>query len=288
MDVSIIIVNYNTKSLTLDCISSIVLSEFAGTYEIILVDNASTDGTVGEVELRYPQVHIIENGKNEGFSKANNRGILRSSGRYVLLLNSDTVVEAATLRTMLDYMDGNLHVGASGCKLILPDGTLDDACKRGFPTPRSSFYYAFGISRVFRNRPRFHRYKLIHLDADQVHEVDSLVGAFMMVRREAIDQVGLLDESFFMYGEDIDWCYRMKHAGWKVIYYPGTTVIHYKGASSRRKPFKVVYEFHRAMILFHRKHYARKYHTIVNVLVYAGVALKFGLAFAGTLIKYRR
>ncbi|MNI21706.1 N-acetylglucosaminyl-diphospho-decaprenol L-rhamnosyltransferase [compost metagenome] len=162
---------------------------------------------------------------------------------------------------------------------MLPDGSLDKACKRGFPTPSASFYYAFGFSKLFPSNPRFNQYQLGYLDPDQDYPVDCLVGAFMLIRREVMEQVGMLDEDFFMYGEDIDWCYRIKQAGWEIYYYPRTSIIHYKGASSRKKPFKIIYEFHRAMILFHRKHYRRKYSFIVNGLVYSGVFVKFSFSF---------
>jgi GT2 family glycosyltransferase len=285
MDLSVIIVNYNTKQLTMECIHSLLQARTQIQYEIILVDNSSSDGTVGEVTTRFPEVVIIPNSRNVGFSKANNQGMVQATGRYILLLNSDTVVEDHTLDTMIRYMDRHPGVGASGCKLVLADGTLDEACKRGFPTPLASFYYAFGFSKLFPNNPAFNQYKLSHLDPDHTYEVDCLVGAFMLVRREVIEQVGGLDEAFFMYGEDIDWCYRIKQAGWKIVYYPETTVIHYKGASSRRKPFKIVYEFHRAMILFHRKHYARKYPVIVNSFVYLGIGTKLLIALMKNMVK---
>lgn len=275
VDISIIIVNYNTKALTLDCLRSIYASETTYRYEVIVVDNASHDGTVEAIRAQFAGVRCIENEANVGFSKANNLGINVALGQYILLLNSDTVIEPSTLQVMGDYMEGRPEVGASGCKLVLADGTLDKACKRGFPTPSASFYYAFGLSKLFPNVQRFNRYQLGYLDEDEEHEIDSLVGAFMLVRREAIEQVGLLDETFFMYGEDIDWCYRIKQAGWHIMYYPRTTVVHYKGASSRRKPFKIVYEFHRAMVVFHRKHYAKQYAGLVNSFVYLGIGVKF-------------
>lgn len=278
MDVSIIIVNYNTRELTLNCIQSVMESRVSYGYEIILVDNASNDGMIKAVAEKFPQVVCIANTDNVGFAKANNQGMRAARGRYILLLNSDTVVQPDTLEVMLRFMDEHPEVGASGCKIVLPDGSLDKACKRGFPTPSASFYYAFGFSKLFPHVPRFNQYQLGYLDPDQEYPIDSLVGAFMLVRREAIDQVGMLDEEFFMYGEDIDWCYRIKQGGWQNYYFPRTQIIHYKGASSRKKPFKIIYEFHRAMILFHRKHYRSKYAWPVNVLVYAGVGLKFVLS----------
>lgn len=275
MDLSILIVNYKTRDLTLACIQSVYASSTSYKYEIILVDNASNDGLIPAVTELYPQVLCIANADNVGFSRANNQGICIAKGRYVLLLNSDTIVQPDTLEVMLRYMDEHPTVGASGCKIVLPDGSLDKACKRGFPTPSASFYYAFGFSRLFPKVPRFNQYQLGYLDPNEEYPIDCLVGAFMLVRNLAIKQVGMLDEEFFMYGEDIDWCYRIKQAGWGIYYYPRTSIVHHKGASSRRKPLKIIYEFHRAMYLFHRKNYKRKYPMIVNGLVYAGIMLKF-------------
>ncbi|TXK76901.1 glycosyltransferase family 2 protein [Paenibacillus sp. N3.4] len=288
MDLSILIVNYKTRDLTLACIESVITSNTSYKYEIILIDNASNDGTIQTVTEKFPQVICQANSENVGFSKANNQGILLSQGRYVLLLNSDTIVQSDTFETMLRFMDENPAVGVSGCKIVLPDGSLDKACKRGFPTPSASFYYAFGFSKLFPKTPRFNQYQLGYLSADEAYPIDSLVGAFMLIRREAIDQVGMLDEAFFMYGEDIDWCYRIKQAGWINYYYPRTHIVHYKGASSRRKPFKIIYEFHRAMILFHNKHYRQKYSWVTNMLVYAGVSVKFLLSLAKNKLRPAR
>lgn len=288
VDLSIIIVNYNTPALTLNCIRSIRGSETTFSYEIILVDNASSDGSQQQFNEELQDCKFIFNENNLGFSKANNQGIHISKGRYILLLNSDTEIQSNTIQVMLSYMESHPDVGASGCKLLLSNGELDDTCKRGFPTPSASFYYLFGFSRMFPNNPRFNKYKLNHLDPDQEHEVDSLVGAFILVRRETIQRVGELDENFFMYGEDIDWCYRIKENGYRVMYYPGTKVLHYKGASSRKKPPKIVFEFYRAMILFHRKHYARKYPWLINCLVYMGVAIKLAIALTSNYFKNKR
>ncbi|WP_240414729.1 glycosyltransferase family 2 protein [Paenibacillus periandrae] len=280
MDVSVIILNYNTCELTLNAIQSVYDSQTSFSYEIIVVDNHSTDSSVMEIRRRHPDVMLVENPKNDGFSKGNNIGIKIANGRYILLLNSDTIMGSDSLQTMTSFMDRNLSVGAAGCKIVLPDGSLDKACKRGFPTPSASFYYAFGISKLFPKVARFNQYQLGYLDPDQDYPVDCLVGAFMMVRKQAIDQVGMLDEDFFMYGEDIDWCYRIKQGGWQIHYYPYTQIVHHKGASSRRKPFKIIYEFHRAMYLFHSKHYQNKYNFVVNGLVYMGIFLKFFVSLA--------
>lgn len=285
MDVSIIVVNYNTKKLTLECIQSIYQSELSCQYEIILVDNNSTDRTVDAVATEFPDVKVVANKENVGFSKANNQAINWSKGRYILLLNSDTIVNSGTIDIISRFMDENMEAGATGCKVLLPDGRLDQACHRGFPTPAASFYYLTGLDKKYPNNPRYNGYHLSHLNLDEIHEIDCLVGAFMMVRREAIEQVGLLDETYFMYGEDIDWCYRIKQAGWQIYYNPMTEIIHYKGASSRKKPMKIVYEFHRAMYLFHRKHFSKKYSFFVNGAVYTGIGLKLGLACIKNILK---
>ncbi|NRF96237.1 glycosyltransferase family 2 protein [Paenibacillus frigoriresistens] len=288
MDLSIIIVNFKTRDLTLACLQSVFSSATSYTYEVILIDNASNDGIIPVTTEQFPQVICIANTDNVGFSKANNQGIRIAKGRYVLLLNSDTIVQPDTLDIMLRFMDENPTVGASGCKIVLPDGSLDRACKRGFPTPSASFYYAFGFSKLFPKTPRFNQYQLGYLSPNEAYPIDSLVGAFMLIRREAIEQVGMLDEEFFMYGEDIDWCYRIKEAGWVNYYYPRTQIVHHKGASSRRKPFKIIYEFHRAMILFHNKHYRKKYSWLTNAMVYAGVSLKFMLSLVRNKLRPAR
>lgn len=200
VDVSIIILNYNTCRLTMDCLRSVYDSETRYSYEIILIDNNSHDHSVETISKEFPDVLLIANSENVGFAKGNNQGMEAASGRYVLLLNSDTVVRKDTLETMVAFMDTRPDLGASGCKVILPDGSLDKACKRGFPTPSASFYYAFGFSKLFPDRPRFNGYQLGYLDPDDSYPVDCLVGAFMLLRRETIEQVGGLDETFFMYG----------------------------------------------------------------------------------------
>jgi hypothetical protein len=286
VDLSVLILNYNTKQLTLDCLSSVFSSSTAYAYEVIVIDNASSDGTADAVTEKFPQVRLIRNSDNVGFARGNNEGIKAAEGRYILLLNSDTIVQPDTFEVMLRFMDEHPEVGASGCKIILPDGSLDKACKRGFPTPSASFYYAFGFSKLFPHVPRFNQYQLGYLNPDEEYPVDCLVGAFMLVRREAVEQAGMLDEEFFMYGEDVDWCYRIKAAGWINYYYPRTHIVHYKGASSRKRPYKIIYEFHRAMLLFHRKHYRSKYSWVVNGLVVAGVAVKFGLTLLRNIFRH--
>lgn len=285
MDLSIVIVNYNTKKLTIDCIQSVLKSNLSFQYEIFVVDNASSDGSVVQIQNLFPQVHTISNKENVGFSKANNQAIRECNGRYVLLLNSDTIVNDNTLDKVICFMDRETNIGAVGCEVNLADGTLDKACHRGFPTPDASFYYMIGLAQKYPTSPKYNSYHKSYLNMKEIHDIDCLVGAFMMVRREVIEQVGLLDEEFFMYGEDIDWCYRIKEAGWRIVYNPTVSITHYKGASSRKKPFKIVYEFHRAMYIFHKKHFAKKYNFFVNSVVYTGITLKLTLATISNLLK---
>jgi len=279
MELSIIIVNYNTKKILADTIQSVIDTADSTKYEIIVVDNASADGSIEMVKKQYPQVNLIENKDNLGFPKANNIGIRDALGRYILILNSDTKVLEDCLQRCLDYMDNNIEVGALGCKLLLANGKLDHACKRGFPTPKASLYYILKFHKLFPTSKKFGKYTLNYLPIDEINEVDALTGAFMMVRKEVINKVGLLDETFFMYGEDLDWCFRIKEAGYKVIYYPEAVTIHYKGGSSKRKRYKTIYEFHRAMFIFYNKHYRNKYNFIVTGIVFAAIAAKMAVAF---------
>lgn len=287
MDLSIIIVNYNTKDLLFQTIQSVINTSKNIDYEVIVSDNNSTDGSIEMVKETFPKVKLIENKDNLGFPKGNNIAIKQSKGKYVLLLNSDTVVIEDCLSKSIEYMNIHKEIGVLGCKIVLRDGKLDHACRRGFPTPEASLFYILKLDKLFPNNEKFTQYTLSHLDEDQTNEVDSLMGAFMMLRRTVIEEVGLLDEQFFMYGEDIDWCFRIKQAGWKVMYYPEAKIIHYKGASSRKKPYKTLYEFHRAMILFYNKHYRTKYNLGVTILVYLGVYIRFFMSLFKNLVKKR-
>lgn len=288
MDISIIIVNYNTSALTLQALESIFTSETNYRYEVILIDNASLDDSVESVRRQFAQVHIMQNGTNVGFATANNQGIRISSGRYILLLNSDTQLERDTIQLMVAFMGEHPTVGASGCRVLLPDGRLDAACKRGFPTPMTSLFYVSGMARLFPSSAVINRYHMGHLSSDDVNPVDAIVGAFMLVRRNAIDEVGLLDEGYFMYGEDIDWCFRIKQAGWQIFYYPSAHIIHHKGGSSPRKQARLVREFYRAMLLFYKKHYQQRYHPFVSMLVHMGIGVAMNIALLQNTVKRQR
>lgn len=287
MDLSIIIVNYNTKKLTIQTIQSLIDTINNMEYEIIVSDNNSTDGSVEELISKFPQVKIIRNKDNYGFSKANNIAIRQSKGDYILLLNSDTLVMDNCIEKCLNEIKNDKEIGALGCKVLLSNGTLDHACKRGFPTPQASLFYILKLDKLFTDNKKLGQYTMGYLSEEKINEVDSLTGAFMMLGREVIDKVGLLDEEFFMYGEDIDWCYRIKKAGWRIVYYPEAQILHYKGGSSKKKRIKTIYEFHRAMLLFYNKHYLHEYNIIVTFLVYIGVGIKFILSLFSNLFKKR-
>ncbi|MEA3344824.1 MAG: glycosyltransferase family 2 protein [Chloroflexota bacterium] len=295
MDLAIVIVNYNTCELLRECLASVYESQGNFSYEVWVVDNASSDGSAGMVAAEFPQAHLIRSEVNGGYAYANNLG-LRAAGfgsvaetqpRYALLLNPDTLLSHSTLDKMLAFMEEHPEAGAAGPRLVRPSGELDLACRRSFPTPINSFYKIFGLSSLFPYSPRFARYNLTYLDPNETVEVDSVVGAFMMVRREAIQQVGLLDESFFMYGEDLDWAYRMKAVGWKVYYKADVRVLHYKGEASKNSS-KAHYEFYRAMHIFYQKHYRAATPFWLHWLVIGGIVLRGGLAMLQEFIQPRQ
>lgn len=286
VDLGIVIVNWNTRDLLLRCLETVFASEGGLQYRVVVVDNASTDGSADAVRQQFPAAEVIASEINGGFSYGNNLGLrhlgFRAAGdvdadapRYALLLNPDTEVEPGSLAGMTRYMDAYPEVGVAGPKLVLPDGSLDLACRRSFPTPAVAFYRFSGLAKLFPKSPRFARYNMTFVDVDQELEVDSVVGAYMQVRREAIERVGLLDETFFMYGEDLDWAFRVKNAGWKVMYHPQVTVKHVKRAASRRSK-KAQMEFTRAMLLFYRKHYRKTTPLPVHLLVLLGLLVKGG------------
>lgn len=282
MDLSIIIVNYCTYDLTKQAIESVINKDHPFSYKIYAVDNASTDGSLENLQNDFLKesenglIKFIANKENKGFAHANNLAMKQISSKYVLLLNSDTVIVDDCLERCITYMETNEAVGALGCKVVLPDGTLDKACRRSFPDFNVSFYRMTGLSRIFPKSKRFGRYNLTYLDENETYEVDCLVGAFMLVRSAVIGDVGHLDETFFMYGEDIDWCYRIKAAGWKIMYYSDAKIVHYKGSSSKQKN-KVIYEFYRAMYIFYNKHYKDTYPKIITAVTYAGIGGMYGL-----------
>lgn len=294
-DLGIVIVNWNTRDLLKRCLETVCASEGDFSYHVVVVDNASSDGSAAMVRETFPSdqypITVIASELNGGFSYGNNLGlrhlgyddapdgkagqISADAPRYALLLNPDTEVPSDALYNMVMFMDSRPEIGIAGPKLVLPDGSLDKACRRSFPTPVISFYHFSGLARRFPDSPRFARYNMTFVDPDQEIEVDSVVGAYMQVRREAIADVGLLDETFFMYGEDLDWALRVKNAGWTVIYHPQVTVKHVKRAASRRST-KAQFEFYRAMLIFYRKHFRKTTPLWLHGLVMMGLMVKGG------------
>jgi len=290
-DVSIIIVSFNTKDLLRECLLSIKKSQTDGIrYEVIVVDNASADGSVDMVKEEFKDVILVANKENLGFTKGNNIGIKKAQGRYILFLNSDTVVSPNTLSKMVEFMDEHRDAGTATCRVDLPNGKLDDSCHRGFPTPWRSFSHFSGLSKLFPRSTLFAGYNLTYLDLNTVHQVDSCSGAFMIVRRESGEEIGWWDEDFFWYGDDLDFCYRLKEKGWKIYFVPVVKILHYKGASggikkisqhltsaTRETRIRATNARFDAMRRFYKKHYIHKYPAFVTWLVLFGIRLKHDL-----------
>jgi GT2 family glycosyltransferase len=274
MDLSVVIVNYQTFELTKNTIDSILEYDYPFSVEIFVVDNASSDDSLSRLQEYFKdKVKFIASKHNNGFAAGNNQALRQASGKYQLLLNSDTIVWENTLENIYNYMENHADVGACGCRVLLENGELDKACKRSFPNVKNSFFRLFHIPTNSKDD----NYNLTDLPDDEVYEIDCLTGAFMFMRKEALDKVGFLDETFFMYGEDIDLCYRIKHGGWKIIYYGKSKITHLKGASSKKQKSKLIYEFYRAMYIYYKKHHASESLFIVNWVVYAGIAILCGL-----------
>jgi len=294
-DLAIVIVNYNTRDLLRVCLASIYQNQGDLDYAVYVVDNCSADGSTEMVRREFPQVNgVTQCESNCGYPAANNIGFRTaglgqsSSGsepRYVLMLNADTVLPPNALQQMVDFMDDHPQAGIAGPKLVRPDGTLDKACRRSFPSPEVSFYRLVGLSRIFPKNQRFARYNLDYLDVDKMAEIDAVVGAFMIIRGDTLRDIGLLDESFFMYGEDLDLCYRAKQKGWKVYYYPAVTILHHKGESSKQRSYHSIYHFYRSMYVFHRKHYWQSTLFLLNWLITLGIVTLGGWALLRNLFR---
>lgn len=270
MDLSVVIVNYRTYELTKNTINSIFEYEYPFSYEIIVVDNSSGDDSLEKLKEYFnDRVTFIASKENNGFAAGNNQALRIAKGKYVLLLNSDTIVWKDTLENIYNYMEENSDVGASGCRVLLENGELDKACKRSFPNVKNSFFRLFHIPTNSSDDD----YNLDNLPDEGIYEIDCLTGAFMFIRKIALDEVGFLDETFFMYGEDIDLCYRIKHGGWKIVYYGKSKITHLKGASSKKQKNKLIYEFYRAMYIYYKKHNAKDSSFIVNFVVYLGIGV---------------
>jgi len=272
MKLSVVIVNYNVEYFLEQCLLSVRKAMQTVIGEVFVVDNNSIDGSVKMVKDKFPEVKLIANKKNLGFSKANNQAMKMASGEYVLLLNPDTVVEDDTFEKIVAFMDSHPDAGGLGVKMVDGSGKFLPESKRGLPTPEAAFYKMFGISKIFPKSKRFSKYHLGYLNQNEIHEVEIIAGAFMLMRKSVLDKIGLLDESFFMYGEDIDLSYRIIKAGYKNYYFPKTRIIHYKGESTKKSSVNYVLVFYKAMVIFARKHFtqknARLLTNLINIAIY--------------------
>ena len=248
--------------------------------EVFVVDNNSFDGSSQMVRSTYPDVILIENSENQGFSKANNKGLKRAKGDYVLILNPDTVVQEDTFKTLIKFLDEHPEAGAASCKVLNADGTLQLACRRSTPTPLVVLPKILGLSTLFPKSKLLAKYNLTYLDEDEVSEVDAVSGSFVMVRKTVIEEIGLFDEDFFMYGEDLDWFFRMRKAGYKIYYVPYTKIIHYKGESIRAAGFDAIGMFYKAQIQFVRKHFRKSKSVFAVMFLYFGIILRGSLSYA--------
>lgn len=284
MLLSIVIVSFNVEELLVKCLESIEKYSEGITKEVIVVDNDSADNTVLRIRKDFPKVTLIVNKKNLGFSKANNQALKKTKGDYLLVLNPDTELAADTLSKMIDFMQKNRNVAVSTCRVELADGSLDRDCRRHFPTPWRSFCHFTNLSKIFSKSKIFDQYYMGYMPDNIEQEVDACAGAFMMIRATAVKKVGYFDEDFFFYGEDLDWCWRFREKGYRIVYTPGTKIIHHKGASSgikdsskkiskatKESKRRVLKESTRAMCLFYDKHYKTVYPPIVRWFVLAGV-----------------
>lgn len=283
---SVIIVNYNVCYFLEQALLSVRRAgeKLGRPLEVFVVDNNSVDGSVAMVRARFPEVILLANQDNPGFSKGNNQALRIARGQYVLLLNPDTVVEEDTFRLCCEFMDAHPRCGGLGVKMLDGQGKFLPESKRGLPTPAVAFYKIFGLARLFPQSRRFGRYHLGFLSPDETHEIEVLSGAFMLMRSAALAEVGLLDEDYFMYGEDIDLSYRLTQGGWQNFYYPGTRIIHYKGESTKRTSVNYVFVFYRAMVIFARKHFAPERAGLFSVLINAAIWLRAGAAVAQRLL----
>ncbi|HTR98214.1 MAG TPA: glycosyltransferase [Bacteroidota bacterium] len=283
MTLSVIIVNYNVRQFLENALASVSRALEGIDGEVFVVDNASSDGSAEMVRAKFPRVCLIESERNVGFARANNMALRRARGEFLLLLNPDTVVQEDTFSVMLRFFADVPDAGLAGCKILNPDGTFQLPCRRSFPTPWVAFTKIFGLSALFPKSRLFGRYNLTYLDEDETYPVEAIGGAFMMLRREAYEKAGGLDESFFMYGEDLDWCYRIGQAGYRVYYVHATKIIHFKGESTKRSDIDEIKHFYEAMQLFVRKHFGRS--RTVRAFLSLGINLRGAAASLVRLLR---
>jgi GT2 family glycosyltransferase len=285
LDLSICIPTLQAKDLLRECLRSIY-AQTRCAFEIIVVDNASRDGTVEMLRAEFPAVRVIVNATNVGFAKAMNQALRVSQGRYALLLNNDTVVLSNALDRLVAFADAHAEIGICGPKILNRDGTLQKQCRRSYATPWDLFCYFSGLSTLFPHSPLFARYLMTYRDEDETHPADAISGACMLIRRAVLEQIGWLDERFFAYQEDTDYCLRAQRAGWRVYYYPEAQIIHYASqGGSRVDPFRSIWEWHRSYFLYYRKNLAARYFFLFNWFYYVVMVFKLLTALGVNLFR---
>lgn len=286
LSLSICIVTYQARDYLRDCLNSLYAHAPNGEYEIIVVDNHSTDGTIETLERQFPQVKLIKNPTNNGFTAPMNQALRQAQGQYLLQLNPDTIVHDQALNQLIQFMQSHPKVGICGPKVLNTDGSLQKPCRRGESTPWAVITYFLGLSSLFPKSKFFGGYLMNYLDEDEINEVDGVAGSCMLLRREVIDQIGYLDERFFAYQEDADFCFQARQAGWKVYYVPTAQITHYGGqGGSRVQPYRSIFEWHRSYWLYYRKNLAANYFFLLNWLYYLAMLVKLALALLSNLVR---
>lgn len=284
VDLSIVIVNYNSEEFLSQLLQSLYETPCEVTFEVWVVDNNSTDGSLEMVARRFPQVQLIANQVNRGFAAANNQALQESRGRYVLLLNPDAVLKPRALDIMVYFLDNHPEVGAVGPKLLKQDGTVQLSSKF-FPTPKVAILKTLGIDRVFPEQPTLKKHFLSPEAHEEVQEVESLQASCLMVRREMVDEVGPLDERFYMYCEDIDWCRRMREKGWKLYFLPEAQALHYRGGSTNKDSYRMIIVYHQSLCRFYKKYYAPDTFWLLNCAFYGGLLLRLAFKLLVNLLR---
>jgi len=286
ISLSICIVTYQARDYLRDCLNSLYAHAPNGEYEIIVVDNHSTDGTIETLERQFPQVQLIKNPTNNGFTAPMNQALRQAQGQYLLQLNPDTIVHDQALNQLIQFMQSHPKVGICGPKVLNTDGSLQKPCRRGESTPWAVITYFLGLSSLFPKSKLFGGYLMNYLDEDEINEVDGVAGSCMLLRREVVDQIGYLDERFFAYQEDADFCFQARQAGWKVYYVPTAQITHYGGqGGSRVQPYRSIFEWHRSYWLYYRKNLAANYFFLLNWLYYLAMLVKLALALLSNLVR---
>ncbi len=285
VEISIIIISYNVEAFLEQCLYSVYKSAINFEIEVFVVDNNSVDNSAEMVKSKFPDVKLICNNENKGFAYACNQGIKLSKGEYILLLNPDTVIQESSLFLCKNFMDENVSAGALGVRMINGKGEFLPESKRSLPTPISAFYKMFGFSKLFPKSKVFGKYQLKYIDENEIHKVEVLSGAYMFIRKNVLDKIGLLDEDFFMYGEDIDLSFRISQANYDNYYFPNTTIIHYKGESTKKTSIKYVKIFYNAMLIFAAKHYKGKKRRLFRFAIYCAIYLRAAISLFRQIIQ---